>query len=201
MVFTVNIVNAATRKLSSLSVQLSIYEPDGSLVGAGSGSISKLNPRAKGTVQIAYTMPPSAPLGVWMYSVYLSRAGTLLDQKTDGSFTVDPAIIAGSIVSVSDAPDPVARGKTVKFAVTVENTGNVVWSSASITIKIYRPDGTLLATPLITVKIQPGVYTYQIAWKVPSSAPRGIWHYEVYVNYASILIGSSTDPSNTITVK
>jgi len=119
------------------------------------------------------------------------------------SFTVNPAVTAGSIVSVSDSPDPVARRRTVDFAVRIKNTGNVVWSSASITIKIYRPDGTWVATSVLTVgNIQPGVeYTYTIHWSVPSSAPKGIWHYGVYLNYAGILIDSSTGQGNTITVR
>jgi len=109
----------------------------------------------------------------------------------------------GSIVSVSDSPDPVARRGTVNFSVTVKNTGNIVWSSSTVTIKIYRPDGTLVATPKVTVKsIQPGgQYIYRISWRVPYNAPTGIWHYEAYVNYAGVLIASSTNPANTITVR
>jgi uncharacterized protein YfaS (alpha-2-macroglobulin family) len=92
--------------------------------------------------------------------------------------------------------------RTVNFSVTVKNTGNIVWSSATVTIKIYRPDGTLVAAPAVTVKIQPGgQYTCRISWKVPYNAPTGILHYEVYVNYAGVLIASSTDPANTITVR
>jgi uncharacterized protein YfaS (alpha-2-macroglobulin family) len=55
----------------------------------------------------------------------------------------------------------------------------------------------------VTVKsIQPGSqYTYRISWRVPYNAPTGIWHYEVYVNYAGVLIDSSTGPTNTITVR
>ena len=55
----------------------------------------------------------------------------------------------------------------------------------------------------MTVKgIQPGgQYSYRISWRVPYNAPRGIWHYKVYVNYAGVFIASSTDPANTITVR
>jgi hypothetical protein len=112
-------------------------------------------------------------------------------------------ITTGSIVSVSDSPDPVARRRTVNFSVTIKNTGNIVWSSATITIKIYRPDGNLAATQAVSVKgIQPGSqYTYRINWRVPYNAPRGIWHYEVYINYSDVLIASSTNPANTIKVE
>jgi hypothetical protein len=117
--------------------------------------------------------------------------------------TFSPAIISGSIVSVSDSPDPVARGQSVIFTVAIKNTGNAAWSSAMITIKIYRASGTLLATPTISVmNIQPGVgYTYNISWKVPPNAQKGVLRYEVYLNYGSILIGGYINPSNTITMK
>jgi len=61
----------------------------------------------------------------------------------------------------------------------------------------------LVATPKVTVKsIQPGgQYIYRISWRVPYNAPTGIWHYEAYVNYAGVLIASSTNPANTITVR
>jgi uncharacterized protein YfaS (alpha-2-macroglobulin family) len=97
----------------------------------------------------------------------------------------------------------VARRRTVNFSVTIKNTGNIVWSSATITIKIYRPDGNLAATQAVSVKgIQPGSqYTYRINWRVPYNAPRGIWHYEVYINYSDVLIASSTNPANTIKVE
>jgi len=117
--------------------------------------------------------------------------------------TTQLPIIAGKIVSVSDSPDPVTRGQSVAFTVKIKNIGNVVWSGAIITIKIYNPDGTLYATPTLNVgNIRPGVaYTYNISWKAPTDVPRGIWRYEVYLNYGNIPIGRSTSPSNTITVK
>ena len=82
------------------------------------------------------------------------------------------------------------------------NTGNVVWSSASVTVKIYGPDGKLVATPVLaTGSIQPGAKnSYTVSWKVPSNAQKGVWRYEVYVNYGSVLIGGSTDPANTFKV-
>jgi hypothetical protein len=122
---------------------------------------------------------------------------------TETATLASAPIVTGSVVSVLDSPDPVARRRTVNFSITIKNTGNIVWSSATITIKIYKPDGSLVATPAVTVKsIQPGSqYTYRISWRVPYNAPRGIWHYEVYVNYAGILIDSNTDPANTITVR
>ena len=91
----------------------------------------------------------------------------------------------------------------MSFSVTIKNTGNIVWSSATITIKIYRPDGTLVAAPVVTLGgIQPGGQsTYRINWSVPHSAPRGIWHYDIYVNYAGVLIASNTAPANTIGVR
>jgi hypothetical protein len=201
VVFNLRVVNLGTSKVSSLKVQLAINRPDGSLAWSKSASISSLYAGAQKTIRVTYTVPASAPAGVWTYSVYLYQGKVLLDQKTDGSFTVDPRVIAGSIVSVSDSPDPVARGKTVTFAVTVKNTGNIVWP-AVITIKIYRPDGALTATRTLTgKKLQPNVeYTYRITWKAPSRTEAGVFHYEVYLKHGSILIGSSTDPGSTIRV-
>jgi uncharacterized protein YfaS (alpha-2-macroglobulin family) len=125
-----------------------------------------------------------------------------LDRRAGGTFTVNQAIIAGSLVSVSDSPDPVARGRTVGFTVTIKNTGNIAWSSTSVTVKIYRPDGTLVATSVLAAgSIQPGAQkSSTVSWKVPSTAQRGVWRYEVYVNYGNVLIGSSTDPANTFKV-
>jgi len=204
VVFNVGVVNLGSSKVSSLKVQLGINGPDGSLAWSKSASISKLSGGAQKTIQVAYKVPLSAPPGVWTYSVYLYRSSVLLDQKTDGSFTVDPAIIAGTVVSVSDSPDPVARRETATFTVTVKNTGNIVWSSASVRIEIYGPDGTLVATPTFKVskKIQPAVeYTYKIRWKVPSGAPIGACDYDIFLNYGSTLAGSSTDQGNTVTIR
>jgi hypothetical protein len=201
-VFNVGVVNLGTTKLSSLKVQLAINGPDGSLASPKSKSISKLLAGAEKTIQITYKIPASAPPGIWTYSVYLYRGSVLLHQKTDGSFTVDPAITAGSIVSISDSPDPVARRKTVTFAVTIKNTGNIVASKADITIRIYGPDGALVATLTLKAKnIQPAAeYTYNKAWKVPSGAPIGDCHYDVFLNFGSILVESNTDQGNTVTV-
>jgi len=132
-----------------------------------------------------------------------STSTSYTSESTSTMTSTTSPVMTGSIVSVSDSPDPVARRLTVNFSVTVKNTGNIVWSGATITIKIYRPDGTLVAAPVMTFGgIQPGGQsTYRISWSVPNGAPRGIWHYEVYVNYAGVLIDSSTDPANTITVR
>ena len=114
---------------------------------------------------------------------------------------------AGKIVSVSVSPGSVSGKMTVTFAVTVENTGNIAWSSATVLIKIYRPDGSLADTAshrqihLKNSQIQPGnQYTYETSWKTPSKGSKGVWHYEVFVNSGSVLIASSTDIANTITV-
>jgi uncharacterized protein YfaS (alpha-2-macroglobulin family) len=201
-VFTISIKNLGRSSLSSLKVQLTLYAPDGSVAGSGTGSISKLGGGASGTVRITYTVPSSAQTGTWTYSVSLFQSSSLQDQRTGGSFTVNQVVIAGSLVSVSDSPDPVARGRTVSFKIAIMNSGNIVWSSASVTVKIYRPDGTLAATPVLTAgKVQPGAQSsYTLSWRVPSNAQKGVWRYEVYVNYGSILIGSSTGPANTFTV-
>jgi hypothetical protein len=202
MAFTIGIQNLGKTTLSSLKVQLTIYAPDGSSAGSGTGSISKLTGGSKGTVGIAYTVPASAPNGTWTYRVSLYQGTSLLDQKAGGTFTVNQAIVAGVIVSVSDSPDPVAHGHAIGFTVVVKNTGNVAWSTAKVTVKIYGPDGKLVVTPVLaTGNIQPGAQkSYTVSWKVPSNAQKGIWHYEVYVNYGNISIGNSTDTANTFEV-
>jgi hypothetical protein len=141
--------------------------------------------------------------GSGSYTGTTNPASATMNGPVSETATFSPAIISGSIVSVSDSPDPVARGQSVIFTVAIKNTGNAAWSSAMITIKIYRASGTLLATPTISVmNIQPGVgYTYNISWKVPPNAQKGVLRYEVYLNYGSILIGGDTSPSNTITMK
>jgi C1A family cysteine protease len=203
LTFTTKVRNIGTSKLSYLTVQLKLYTPDGSLAWSGSQSIRQLKPRTESSVKITYTLPPSAPAGPWTYSTYLYDGNILPDQGAGGSFTVRAAVITGSITSISDRPDPVARRKTVVFSVTIKNTGNIAWSSAGVTIKIYRLDGVLFATAAVTTKvIKPGgQYTCKISWKVPSTAQQGVWHYDVYLNNADIVIGSNTSPANTFTVK
>jgi hypothetical protein len=201
--FSVTVQNMGSKTLSSLSVRVTIYGPDGTVAGSGSGAISRLSARAKSAVQISYTLPQSASLGLWTYSVSLYQGTSLLDQRAGGSFTVNQAIIKGSLASVSDSPDPVSRGRTVSFKFAITNTGNVVWSSASVAVKIYGPDGKLVATPVLaTGSIQPGAKnSYTVSWKVPSNAQKGVWRYEVYLYYGGILIGSSAAPANTFTVR
>jgi uncharacterized membrane protein len=202
MTFMISIQNLGKTTLSSLKVQLTIYAPDGSSAGSGTGSISKLAGGSKGSVGIPYTVPASAPNGTWAYGVSLYQGTSLLDQRAGGTFTVNQAIVTGTIVSASDSPNPVAHGHTIGFTVVVKNTGNVAWSSAKVTVKIYGPDGKLVATPVLaTGNIQPDAQkSYTVSWKVPSNAQKGIWHYEVYVNYGNIPIGNSTDTANTFKV-
>jgi len=201
--FKTSVQNLGTSTLSSLKVQLTIYGPDGKQTGSGSGNISKLAAGATSNVKITYAVSSSASPGAWTCRISLYSGSTILDQKTDGSFTVNTAIIAASIASVSDSPDPVATGRTVTFTVTFTNTGNTVWSSSSINIKLYKSDGALGTTLILKVSnIQPGAkYTCQIAWKVPSSGPRGTWRYEVYLYYGSILTATDTAAGSTVTVK
>jgi hypothetical protein len=199
--FTVDVLNVGSSRASSLLVQLEIYGPDGTVAGSGSRTISRLNANSTKTLRIAYAVSKSAPPGAWTYNVFLYQSGSLLDQKA-GSFTVESIVVAGTIVSFSASPDPVARQGTAQFAVTVKNTGNTVWSRATITVKIYGPDGTLVAAPKLAVrKIQPGAEcSYVVLWKVRASAPTGIYRYEIYINCGSTLAASNTDLGNTITI-
>jgi hypothetical protein len=200
--FTISVRNLGKTALSSLKVQVTSYAPDGSVAGSSLGTIGKVAGGAVGTVKIPYTLPQSAPVGPWGCRVSVYSGDSLLDQKADGSFTVNQAIISGSIISVSRSANRVARGGAIGFKVTIKNTGNIAWSKASISVKIYGPDGTLVATPVLTTGIiKPNSQnSYTISWRVPSGAARGVWRYEVYVNYGSVLISSNTDAANTFTV-
>ena len=211
MIFTVSVQNTGAKDISTARVQVKIYKPDGTLAASPYKSVSSFVAGTERTVQITYTLSSSAPLGVWTYGVYVYRvtytSTTLLDQVTGQSFTVQPVVMTGEIVSVADAPDPVTRGSTVTFTVTVENTGNVIWSSGKVTVKIYKPGGSLYTTKSLSISnILPGVeYTYNVKWTVSSYAPKGTYRYDVYFyrvsGYTSILMDSDVgSPSNTIQV-
>jgi hypothetical protein len=104
-------------------------------------------------------------------------------------------------VSVTYSPDPVTRGRTATFTVTIDNTGNVVWLGAKIVIMIYTPGGALYTMLTLTVasNILPRVeYTYNIGWAVPIYMTTGAYRYDVYLYYGTTVIDKNL--ANTIQV-
>ena len=195
--FSVTLRNNGKTTIPKAYVQLKIYGPDGVLVASPSGSVSGLRAGREAPVKVSYTLPLSAPVGEWKYDVY-AYATSPLDQLTGRSFTVQPAVIAGKIISATDSPDPVRAGLKTTFTVKVTNTGNIAWPAAQITIKIYNPDGTLAATILLKASnVKPGTdYTYKAQWA--SARLKGAYTYEVYLDCATYRIDTST--GNTIQV-
>jgi len=195
--FFVTLRNTGKTTISNANVQLKIYGPDGVLVASPSRSVRSLWAGREATVKVSYTLPLSAPVGEWKYDVY-AYATIPLDQLTGRSFTVQPAVITGKIISVTDSPDPVRSGSRTTFTVKITNTGNIAWRVAQITIKIYSPDGTLATT--ISPKasnVKPGVeYTYKALWT--AARLKGTYTYEVYLDYSTYRIDSNT--GNTIQV-
>jgi hypothetical protein len=202
MTFAVTVLNTGSKDMSSARVQLRILKPGGRVGSSPSKTITRFLAGSTRTIQITYNLPKSAAAGDWTYGVYVYRSSTLLDSETDGGFKV--RVPSGVIVSVADSPDPVTHGTTASFTVTIKNTGNLVWSSAKITIKILKPDGKLAKTLTINARnIQPGVeYTYTKDWRIPTristSAPIGTYSYNVYLTYGSTPIANSI--GNMITV-
>jgi len=197
MSFSVTLRNTGTTTVSKANVQVKIYGPDGLLVASPSASVSRLRPGREATVKISYTLPLSAPVGDWKYDVY-AYATSPLDQLTGQSFTVQPAVITGKILSVTDSPDPVRSGRKATFTVKIMNTGNIAWPAAQISIKIYKPDGTLATTiSLKASNVQPGIEnTYKAQWT--AARLKGTYTYEVYLDYATYRVDSSA--GNTIQV-
>jgi len=202
MVYTITVQNTGINDISSAKVQVKIYMPG---IGTPASSpykyIMSFKAGTERTVNVTYTLSSSAPLGYWTYSVNVYRGSTLLDQVADQGFTVQPPVKTGEILSVTADPDPVGAGGATAFTVVFKNTGNIIWSTAKLTAKIYKPDST---TPYTTryrtvSKIAPNVeYSYQVKWKPSSSAPLGTYTYDVYLTYRSTVLDSSI--SNTVTV-
>ena len=167
--------------------------------------ISSFKAGTERNVKITYTLPLSAPLGYWTYDVYLYRSSTVLDKVAGQGFTVETPFKSGEILVIADSPGPVLHGKTATFTIVVKNTGNTIWSSGKVTIKIHKPDSTTVYTTksLSISNIAPGVeYTYNLKWAVSSYATTGTYTYDVYFYYGtSTLMDSDVgDPSNTITI-
>lgn len=203
MIFTIIVANTGSSDLSSGKVQVKMYEPSGKLF-SGSQNFTNFVAGTERIVQVSYTLPVSARVGAWTYDVYVYRdylnSTRLLDQLKGQSFTVQPIVSTGKIISVTDSPDPVSRGKNVTFAIKVKTTGNIIWSSAKITIKIYRPNGTLATTSSLTVRdlIPNTEYSYDVSWPVASYRGTGTYRYDVFLYYGTDLIDSYT--GNTIKV-
>jgi archaellum component FlaG (FlaF/FlaG flagellin family) len=206
LIFTVTVQNTGPSSIPSAKVLVKIYRPDGQLASSPYKSFSAFTAGSERTVQVTYTLSSSALAGEWTYDVLLYRVSpsptTVLDQRVGRHFTVLPAVRAGQIVSVADAPDPVLRGTTATFTVTIKNTGNIVWSTGKIMMKIYKPDGSLATTVSLTIRnVAPNTeYTYTVlSLLVPSSVPVGTYRYNVYLYYGtSTLLDSNT--GNTITI-
>jgi hypothetical protein len=79
------------------------------------------------------------------------------------------------------------RGGTGTITVNVRNTGNIVWSTAKIAVRIYRPDGRLYGTYNIMVKSLPPNVDSSFSTKVQivSSAPSGTYGSDVSLVYGA----------------
>ena len=164
--------------------------------------ISSFKAGTERTVKLAYTLSSSAQLGYWTYGVYVYRSSTVLDEVAGQGFTVETPLKSGEILVIADSPDPVLHGKTATFTVVVKNTGNTIWSSGKVTIKIHKPGSTSLYTTksLSISNIAPGVeYTYDVKWAVSSYATTGTYTYDVYFYYGTSTLMSS-DLGNTVTI-
>jgi hypothetical protein len=206
VLFTVAVQNIGTSDISTARVRVKIFRPDGSLASSPYRSITSFKAATERTAQVTYALSSSAPLGDWKYDVYIYRVistkTTLLDQDTGQRFTVQSPLKTGKILSVAASPDPVGQGGATAFTVTFRNTGNVIWSTAKLTARIYKPGSTTVyATRSLTVsKIAPNVeYSYQVKWKPSSSASLGTYTYDVYLTYKSTVLDSSI--GNPVTVE
>jgi C1A family cysteine protease len=200
--FSVTVQNTGPGDISSGKVQVKIYKPGG-ITPASSPyrSISSFKAGTERTVNVTYTLSSSAPVGDWTYGVYVYRGSTLLDQVTDQGFAVEPAVKTGQILSVTTDPDPVGQGGATALTVNFENTGNIIWSTAKLTAKIYSPDGRLYTTRSLTVSnIAPGIeYSRQVKWTPSSHAPLGTCTYDVTLTYKSGVLDTSA--GNRVTVE
>jgi hypothetical protein len=186
MIFNVAVDNIGIEDMSSAKVQLNTYRPDGRLTASASKDITSFKTGTERTVQLTYNLPSSALPGTWTYDVSVYYAKTLLDETTR-PFTVEPPSITGRIVSVAFNPNPMVRGGTGTITVNVKNTGNMVWSTAKITVKIYRPDGRLYGTYNIVVKnLPPNVESnYSTEVQIISNAPSGTYGSGVSLTYGA----------------
>jgi len=204
--FAVTFRNTGNIIWSTAKLTAKIHKPDSTTVYATrSLTVSKIVPNVEYSYDVKWKPSSSAALGTYTYDAYLTYRSTVLDSSIGNTVTVVPMVKTGEITSVTDAPDPVARGETATFTVTVKNTGNTIWSSGKVKVKIYKPDGTTLYTTksLSISNLMPGVeYTYNVKWTVSSYATTGTYRYDVYFYYgASTLMDSDEgNPSNTITI-
>jgi hypothetical protein len=200
LTLAVTVRNTGNMILPSVTVRLKVYRPDSVLAASLSRSITNFVAGTERLVQVTYTLPLTAQKGMWKYDVQVYYGTTPLDSKTGESFTVETPVKTGSILSVVDEPDPVMRGHTATFTITFRNTGNIVWSSAHVTVKIYKPGGTLATQRIVTViNVVPGVdYTRSLTWLVPSTSPTGQCTYTVTLTYLTTTVATGT--GNTITV-
>ena len=104
-----------------------------------------------------------------------------MDEISNRPFTVESLTIAGKIISVTSSPDPMVRGGTASITVNLRNTGNMVWPTAKITVKIYKPDGKLYGTYNLSIEnLPPNVdSSFSIKVKVAPTAPSGTYNSEI----------------------
>jgi subtilisin family serine protease len=198
MIFNITVYNYGEKDISSATVYTKIYDPAGKLVKTLSTTVKAFKHDTERNVQMTYALLSKAALGDWSYQVQVYMGKTLLDEALDNTFTVETASITGEILSVSD-DGPVSPGKTINFTVEVENTGNIIWKSgnAKIVIKIYDPAGKPVKTLTKTLgETVPGLeYTYSLSWKLPTSAKKGTYTYDVYLYYGKLLLGENVENS------
>jgi photosystem II stability/assembly factor-like uncharacterized protein len=208
VIFTVTVQNTGINDISSAKVQVKIYKPgDTTPASSPYKYISNFKAGTERTVDVTYTLSSTAPLGDWTYAVYVYRSSTVTDQVPGQGFKVQPAVKTGEIPSVVAHPNPVGAGGATAFTVTFENTGNIIWPTAKLTLNIFKPSGTrAYATRSLTVSnIVPGVeYSGQVKWTPSSSALLGgstpvTYTYDMILTYKSTVLYTSA--GNTVTVE
>jgi len=198
--FSIPVQNTGRKELEPVRVDLELCQPNGDLASSPSSTVTYIAIGSVSVVQIYYDLGALAPIGTWTFDVQVYRKMNLLDSQTGLKFTVKPLVISGRILSVSVNPNPVTRGGTTTFTVKIENTGESVWSTASITLIVYKPNAKVAGKLTISPdSIKPGIeYTFTRKYYVQASAPTGTYHYDVILTYGSTTIATIT--GNEITV-
>ncbi len=193
------------------------YRKSGSLMNVNSVAIASedgsygIKEKNSGTVvAAAFSQTVSNP-STGVYETYFEATeGTIyivawkIRETSSSSYTyvtqeVGPFFSSNGIRAVSDYKGTFKQGEVATLLFKITDYDSIPKTADSITLDIYKPDGTELVTGIIPEMVHAGFYVYE--WSVSSANDTGthelIWRYEIdgtsYEETQNVTIAEDSD--------
>jgi hypothetical protein len=170
---TVNVfstVNNGVGEAVSATTTIEVYKPDGTLLTSGTST-----EQYPGFYKFTFTLPTSTPIGTYEVRSKAQTA-TKIAYDTD-AFVVGEEVRELRIISSVGAL--YIPGETVNVYSTVYDAHNNL-VSATVTVEVYKPDGTLLTSGTSTEQT---IGFFKFSFELATSTPLGTYEVRTKASY------------------